>query len=55
MVAGSWRRAPDLAGCISDGETPYEALSHIQDTLDQWIDEAKSLGRAIPAPSMAAA
>jgi antitoxin HicB len=47
--------APDLAGCVSDGETPYEALSNVQDAIDQWIDEAKALGRSIPAPSMVAA
>jgi antitoxin HicB len=47
--------APDLDGCISDGATPHEALSNVQDAIDQWIDEAKALGWAIPAPSMAAA
>ena len=47
--------APDLAGCVSDGETPHEALSNVQDAIDQWIDEAKALGRAIPAASMVAA
>jgi antitoxin HicB len=47
--------APDLAGCISDGETPFEALSNVQDAIEQWIDEAKALGRTIPAPSMVAA
>jgi antitoxin HicB len=47
--------APELAGCMSDGETPFEALTNIQDAMVQWIDEAKALGRAIPEPSMAAA
>ena len=47
--------APDLAGCVSDGETPHEALNNVQDAIDQWIDEAKALGRAIPAASMVAA
>ena len=47
--------APDLAGCISDGETPHEALSNVQDAITQWIDEARALGRNIPTPSMAAA
>jgi antitoxin HicB len=47
--------APDLAGCMSDGATPYEALSNVQDAIRQWLDEAKALGRAIPAPSMAVA
>jgi antitoxin HicB len=47
--------APELPGCISDGETPHEALSNIQDAMTQWIDEAKVLGRAIPEATMAAA
>lgn len=40
--------APDLAGCVSDGETSFEALSNIQDAMVQWIDEAKALSRLIP-------
>jgi antitoxin HicB len=47
--------APELAGCISDGETPFEALTNVQDAMVQWIDEAKALGRTIPQPAMAAA
>lgn len=47
--------APDLAGCISDGETPFEALNNIQDAMVEWIEEAKALGRTIPAPVTAAA
>jgi antitoxin HicB len=47
--------APDLAGCVSDGATAHEALSNVEDAITQWITEAKELGRAIPAPKMAAA
>jgi antitoxin HicB len=47
--------APELQGCISDGETPHEALSNIQDAMTQWIDEAKALGRKIPVATMAVA
>jgi antitoxin HicB len=47
--------APELPGCISDGETPHEALSNIHDAMTQWIDEAKALGRTIPEATMAAA
>lgn len=42
---------PDLPGCMSDGETPEEALAQVQDAIQGWIDEAKSLGREIPKPS----
>lgn len=46
--------APDLAGCMSDGETPLEALSNVQDAISQWLEEAKTQGRRVPAPSLAA-
>lgn len=47
--------APDLVGCMSDGETPYDALSNIEDAITQWLDEAKRIGRAVPAPTLVAA
>lgn len=49
--------APDLPGCMSDGETPEEALRNIQDAIAEWIDEAQALSRPVPPPSrhMAAA
>ena len=42
---------PVLPGCMSDGETPEEALANVRDAIVSWIDEARSLGRAIPKPS----
>jgi predicted RNase H-like HicB family nuclease len=42
---------PDLPGCMSDGETPEEALANIQDAVAAWIEEAQALGRAVPHPS----
>lgn len=42
--------APDLPGCMSDGETPEEALANIQDAIASWLDEARRLGREPPAP-----
>jgi antitoxin HicB len=42
---------PDLPGCMSDGETEEEALRSVKDAIAEWIDEAKRLGRPIPAPS----
>lgn len=42
---------PDLPGCMSDGETPEEALAQVQDAITSWIDEARALGRSVPAPS----
>lgn len=43
--------APDLPGCISDGETPEEALHNIQDAIAAWIEEANSLSRPVPPPA----
>ena len=30
--------APDLRGCVSDGETPDEALRNIYDAIAAWLD-----------------
>lgn len=45
---------PDLPGCMSDGQTIEEAITHGADALGAWIDTAKSLGRAVPKPSSTA-
>ncbi len=42
---------PDLPGCMSDGETPEEALANVRDAVAAWIEEARALGRAVPQPS----
>ncbi len=42
---------PDLPGCMSDGETPEEALSNVRDAIASWIRAAKDMGRKIPKPS----
>ncbi len=41
---------PELAGCAADGKTYREALANVEVVIEEWIDTAKSLGRAIPAP-----
>jgi antitoxin HicB len=49
---GGWMgRAVDLPGCMSDGETPEDALANTKDAMIGWIAEYKRLGRQIPAPS----
>jgi predicted RNase H-like HicB family nuclease len=42
---------PDLAGCMSDGETPEEALANVRDAIAVWIEAARDLNRPIPRPS----
>lgn len=41
---------PELAGCISDGETAEEALRNVELIISEWIETAKELGREIPQP-----
>lgn len=43
--------APDLHGCMSDGETPDEALRNVYDAIAEWIDRAQQLGRDVPPPA----
>jgi antitoxin HicB len=42
---------PDLAGCMSDGETPEEALANVRDAIAVWIEAARDMNRPIPKPS----
>ena len=43
--------APDLPGCMSDGETPEEALANIQDAIASWLEAAKEWKMEAPKPS----
>lgn len=40
--------APDLQGCVSDGETPDEALHNIYDAIKCWLEAAVERGDIIP-------
>ncbi len=42
---------PDLPGCMSDGETREMAARNVGDAIKAWVEEARVLGRAVPAPS----
>ena len=42
---------PDLPGCMSDGATPEEALTNVQDAIATWIEAAHDLGYTVPKPS----
>ena len=41
---------PALPGCMSDGDTPMEAVINVQDAITCWMEAAKELGRPIPQP-----
>lgn len=42
--------APELAGCMADGESMVEALENLHTVMQEWIETAKMLGRDIPEP-----
>ncbi|HEY5793501.1 MAG TPA: type II toxin-antitoxin system HicB family antitoxin [Bosea sp. (in: a-proteobacteria)] len=48
---GYFATVPDLPGCMSDGETPEEALSNVQDAIRCWIEAAIEMGRDVPQPT----
>jgi antitoxin HicB len=42
---------PDLPGCMSDGDTPEEALENVREAIASWIEAAKEWKMDIPQPS----
>lgn len=46
-------RFPDLPNCISDGETPEEAIQNGKDALEGWIATRQELGLDVPKPNSA--
>jgi predicted RNase H-like HicB family nuclease len=43
---------PDLPGCMSDGETPHEAIENVYDAINFWMEAAREMGRPIPKPRL---
>lgn len=41
---------PELAGCMADGATYQEALANAEVVIQEWLETAAELGRAIPEP-----
>jgi len=41
---------PELPGCMADGATYQEAISNAEVVIQEWIETAEELGRAIPQP-----
>lgn len=41
---------PELPGCMADGQTYQEALSNAEQIIQEWIETAEALNRAIPEP-----
>jgi predicted RNase H-like HicB family nuclease len=42
--------APELPGCMADGQTYQEAIKNIEMVIREWIDTAREMGRHIPQP-----
>ena len=42
--------APELAGCAANGATYQEAIDNVEVVIDEWIETARELGRAVPDP-----
>ena len=40
--------APDLPGCSSWGATRADAINHIREAIEAWIESARADGEAIP-------
>jgi antitoxin HicB len=48
---GGWfAELPLLPGCMSDGETPQEAIDNLTDAKKCWIETSMELGRHVPEP-----
>jgi antitoxin HicB len=48
---GGWlAEVPDLPGCMSDGESPQEAVENVMDAIACWIEAAEEDGRPVPTP-----
>ena len=41
---------PELAGCMADGKTYFDALLNTEKIIGEWIEVAKELNRPIPEP-----
>lgn len=41
---------PELPGCSADGPTRQQALANVEVIIDEWLQTARELGRAIPEP-----
>ena len=48
---GWFVQIPELPGCMSQGDTPEEALAMIRDAQRSWLESALAHGDPVPEPS----
>ena len=41
---------PELPGCMADGSSYREAVANAERIIEEWLETARELGRAIPEP-----
>ncbi|MCA1791562.1 MAG: type II toxin-antitoxin system HicB family antitoxin [Thioalkalivibrio sp.] len=41
---------PELPGCMADGSSYQEAVANAEVVIQEWIETAMEIGRAIPEP-----
>ena len=44
---------PELPGCLTDGETPAEALTNLNEAMAAWFESHLLYGDPIPVPAAA--
>jgi antitoxin HicB len=42
---------PDLPGCMSDGETEFEAVQNVHDAIQCWMEAAEENHQPVPTPT----
>ena len=41
---------PELPGCMAHGDTQEDALTHVNQAMELWIDTAREFGDPVPEP-----
>ena len=50
---GGWlAEIPDLPGCMSDGDTPEEAVHNVLSAQEAWLTVQRERGRGVPRPTV---
>ena len=50
MDRGFVAEVPELPGCTAHGDTRADALKHVDEAIQLWIDTAREFGDSVPEP-----